>query len=158
MTDIVIQHMKFTKLEPYSNNCNTRWRTLPLLSCFKHKRIAVKLPPFTDIHTKCVTILFGTPVNVDWDLTHSTERSDLPRWMMTSAKFSSQPWPSSVNTLSHQYQGKVIQAIVYPEKYSLETEQIYVWNSAHLPGGLRALLITAQVLASTFPDELSSVF
>lgn len=41
----------------------------------------------------------------------------------------------------------------------LEMEQIpYVWNSAHLPRCLQALLNMAQVLASMFPIELQSGF
>lgn len=124
MTDTVIQHIKFTKLETYGNDCNTRWRTLPLLSCFKHKYIAVKLPPFTDRHTKCLSVLFGTSVKVNWDLTHSTEVISPDGWWPLQNFILTHFLPLS--THSHTNISKsIVQAIVYPEKYCLFKQSRY---------------------------------
>lgn len=91
---------------------------LPLLPCFKDitHHIGVKPSPFTDILIYKMPKYFGTSVNAELNLSHSTEQSDLPKWVTTFAKFSSQLLLYSVNTLSHQYQGRVVQPLAYPEK------------------------------------------
>lgn len=83
----------------------TKWRMLSLLPCFEDitHHIGLKPSPCTDLCIYKMLKYFGTSVNAEWNLSHSTEWNNLPKWKKTFAKFSSQPLLYSHKVPKHSH-------------------------------------------------------